>query len=255
MTEYSNTNNGNNELTLALLELRSSTTDANLIECINFITKPHFNKDEDFQYRKIFDMLVKLQQMTSTEADVIYQYIFSTPKYDDDISIILSASNTILSNTRQRPIKRYRLQWDLHVKLFCSENKFRNMYRMNVTSFNKLLKLIEGDLCVNQVKSKNRTSIDSLCPAVRLGCAIRYLAGGSHYDISTYDGISICAFFPMIYRVMKAICECKELSIEFPKKMNACEKAAAGFKNKSQGGNDGQMCLCCGWLALPYSGS
>ena len=96
---------------------------------------------------------------------------------------------------------------------------------------------------------KKRTSVEPLPSAVKLACTIHYISGGSFYDISTYTGISMSAFYPTIYGVMHAICECEDLHIEFPKELMACEKSSADFKNKIQGGlMDRYVCAIDGWL-------
>ena len=240
-----------NSSVLAVLTLRSTiTNDKGLLNHFDKIMKRLFNRDVNFDIRNFFDILVQTQQLSSSEADVIYCYLFANEGEDDinDILIpLLLAYETI--DIRNIPMIRERMNWDDHARLLCSENKFRRMYRMDLASFNKLVKLIEHDLYVDRKQSRCRTGVEPASTEVMFAMTIRYLAGGSIYDICANSGVSASAFYPIIYRVMHGICNCKELAMKFPKDLSECERAAASFKGKS---TDGLMdrCVSCvdGWL-------
>jgi hypothetical protein len=95
--------------------------------------------------------------------------------------------------------------------------------RMTLTSFTKLLGYIRDSLLVD-------SDMASLCggvivPEIQLYCTLWYIAGGSYSDIKFFTGISTASFYRVVWRTIRAIVQCKPLSIRFSKTV---EEANAG---------------------------
>ena len=90
---------------------------------------------------------------------------------------------------------------------------FRRAFRMKYTTFNLLYSKIHSKLI--QVMNRDRTKVRShavngLIPLpVRLGCALRFWAGGDPHDLMLVFGISYCEVFRSIDFVCEAINQTK----------------------------------------------
>jgi hypothetical protein len=102
---------------------------------------------------------------------------------------------------------------------------------MTLTSFTKLLGYIHDSLLVD-------SDMASLCggeiaPEIQLYCTLRYMAGGSYSDVQFFTGISTASFYRVVWRTIRAIVQCKQLSIRFPKTAEEGNAAADGFASVS----------------------
>jgi hypothetical protein len=123
---------------------------------------------------------------------------------------------------------------------------FQKAYRMKYDTFLKLGELLRPYI----TKYARKTGYDyvsllshqrigpngSIHQLVRLGCAIRYFAGGSPYDIMTTMGISRADVSRSVWIVVEAINNCHELHIRFPTDHNEQRQIALDFKAKSSAG-------------------
>ena len=90
----------------------------------------------------------------------------------------------------------------------------------------------------------------------RVSAALRYMAGGSVYDIAVVHGISITQVYDSVWTVVDAINKCEELSFEFPTTHEEQRKLAKGFQELS----DADFDTCVGatdglliWFEQPSS--
>jgi hypothetical protein len=107
---------------------------------------------------------------------------------------------------------------------------------MMLTSFTKLLGYIHDSLLVDR-------DMASLCGGVivleiQLYCTLQYIAGGSYSNIQFFTGISTASFYRVVCRTIRAIVQCKQLSIRFPKTAKEAYAAADGFASVSN-----QQCI------------
>jgi hypothetical protein len=136
----------------------------------------------------------------------------------------------------------------------------RKAYRMYPESFWKLHKLIRPYMrhrkpCSPNSKKRKRGAPNGLIDSsVRLAITLRYLAGGSKYDLAPLYGISYSAFDESVRYVIDAINECPEFKIEFPSDHTKQREITLGFKQKSQA----NFAICCGaidglliWISKP----
>ena len=87
-------------------------------------------------------------------------------------------------------------------------------------------------------KHRNGAKNGIISLSIRLSATIRYLAGGSVYDISLVHGISVSQVYDSIWIVIDAINSCSDLSFEFPSCHTKQKALAEGFKGLSDAGFD-----------------
>jgi hypothetical protein len=142
---------------------------------------------------------------------------------------------------------RNRLEWDLHVTHLMEEgpSAFVRLYRMQHASFERLCRLIEPFISIDERMSGLRTGGKSpITIEIILHCLLRWLGGGSYLDIRISAGISVASFYMCIHAPMKAILLCEELSIHFPTTSKELQIAADNYKALSTNGViDG--CVAC----------
>jgi hypothetical protein len=76
------------------------------------------------------------------------------------------------------------------------------MYRMKLTSFNKLCSYLQPYLTVDEVMSTRRTKKEAISVEIIVSCYLRWKGGGGHLDIWTASGISIASFYRHVKIVM-----------------------------------------------------
>lgn len=145
-------------------------------------------------------------------------------------------------NERGRNIERVRLDWERHVRSI-TPSMFRRAYRMDLPSFNELLRRINYRLTKDDRKARH----GKICPASRLAVTLRFLAGGSYIDICFCHGISEVTFYRVVWETVDAIAavlhiryggddEMKRVSDAFAKKtdgiMDGCIGAVDGLAIK-----------------------
>ena len=160
----------------------------------------------------------------------------------------------------QKREREYGLRWMRNL----SDKEFRRCFRMPRHIFEKLLALVEiqfEELYDAKEEARGMRS-RSRCPYVHgqqagnssgsavslrtsLACTIRWLAGGSYWDISALFGIGAGGFYsetgplwPMVYALEAALAP----YMKFDLTEEGCAKAAAGFSKFSSGYLD--KCVC-----------
>ena len=73
-----------------------------------------------------------------------------------------------------------------------------------------------------------------IAPSTRFALAIRYFAGGSHYDLAPLMGLSVSDSYDSVNIVIDAIHKCPEFNLKFPKTQEEQEKVAKEFEKRSE---------------------
>jgi hypothetical protein len=107
------------------------------------------------------------------------------------------------------------------------------MYRMGVSSFNKLCDLIRPLVQINEEMSTRQTGKGPILLEMMLHCLIRYLAGSSCRDIRLSIGMSSKSFYRVLYRCANAILQIDELGYHFPSSVEECNAGATSFSKIS----------------------
>jgi hypothetical protein len=118
---------------------------------------------------------------------------------------------------------------------FFKANKHLNVH-MTLTSFTKFLSFICDSLLVDSDMASLRGG--EIVPEIQLYCTLWYIAGGLYSDIQFFTGISSASFYRVVWRTIRAIVQCKQLSIRFPKTAEEANAAADSFASVSN-----QQCI------------
>jgi len=118
--------------------------------------------------------------------------------------------------------------------------KFKRMFRMNKTSFEKLLLILDPYLVESNEDMANRSSGSAVSKRTKLYCTLRWLAGGSHHDIGLLFGVGDSTFFThddskagIIWPVINAINAAFDIGL--PKETEKLEQIAIGFSKYTNG--------------------
>ena len=124
---------------------------------------------------------------------------------------------------------------------------FKRAYRMSYETFCKLSNKLSAAIAKFARKrgssplNPRRGPNGNITPSARLGCALRYFAGGSPYDIMTSMGIGRADISRSVWFVVDAInLKTKDMDILYPKDHDAQRQIALAFKAKSKAEFD-----CC----------
>eukprot|EP00918_Siedleckia_nematoides_P060432 GHVU01131923.1.p1 GENE.GHVU01131923.1~~GHVU01131923.1.p1 ORF type:complete len:402 (-),score=41.45 GHVU01131923.1:145-1350(-) len=130
-----------------------------------------------------------------------------------------------------------------------AEGEFEQYHRMSPQAFEGLLRLIGGQLTVDEHQSRRRTGTDPLTPAAKLLMTLSWLAGGSYHHIRVIAGVSRAYFYSCVYQVMRVVCSCELLALRFPSTDEELHRSAAAFRQKSDEGVI-RWCVAAidGWL-------
>jgi DDE superfamily endonuclease len=123
---------------------------------------------------------------------------------------------------------------------------FKRAYRMSYETFCKLSNKLHAAIA-NFARKPGSSPLFSrrgpnglITPSVRLGCALRYFAGGSPYDIMTSMGIGRADISRSVWFVVDAINQRADMDIIYPKDHDAQQQIAKEFQAKSKADFD-----CC----------
>jgi hypothetical protein len=117
---------------------------------------------------------------------------------------------------------------------------FRKSFRMTFESFNILAEKITPLMA--QRKWNYAAVNGPIKHSVRVACMVRYLAGGSPYDVALIFGISISEVYESVWEVVDAVNRLPEFTIRYPSCHLKQEQIALGFEQKSVAG----FTCCCG---------
>ena len=102
-----------------------------------------------------------------------------------------------------------RKDWQGHVARE-GHDVFRRMYRMDLYTFNDLLERIRFKIETEDVEMAIKSSGSPVCAEIRLAMTLRYLAGGTVWDIRSNFGVSKTEMYRSVWCVIDA------LNAEFP---------------------------------------
>ena len=121
-------------------------------------------------------------------------------------------------------VRSDRKDWQRHV---CRQGlrSFRRMYRLDICSFNRLLEMTRSELETNEKTKAINSCGSAVCPEVRLAMKLRYLAGGSVWDIQSNFEVSTTEFYRSVWSVVEWVRLTDECGIRMkpePSKRKAC---------------------------------
>jgi hypothetical protein len=97
-----------------------------------------------------------------------------TKGIDDDFELIAAVAAAVLSRSFHGDfLVRHHLKWSQHVRRLEQEGLFQKMYRMSVTSFDKLVDLLQPWLQVNLKQSHNASKGNQpIVPEIIMHCTL-----------------------------------------------------------------------------------
>ena len=121
----------------------------------------------------------------------------------------------------------------------------RRAYRMTENDFWYLSSLLNKSIQATYVphresskRHRNGAKKGLIRGSTRLSCALRYMAGGSVYDIAIVHGISVPQVYESLWMVVDAVNACDELSFEFPSCHDEQKRLCKGFQDLSDANFD-----------------
>ena len=133
--------------------------------------------------------------------------------------------------TRSKSVFEQRLLWHECSERHVARGTFKRRLRMDKESFDKLLSYVCDDLLVDEKQANKRGG--AVIPELCLCCTLRWLAGGSHLDITDVAGIAKTTFYNATWRTITALVLCPQLSLHFPSTEQELLDAVGGFASIS----------------------
>ena len=172
--------------------------------------------------------------------NVLYQIMAEEEEEEEQFLAILLAYPSILGGQRDSYYARGRMDWNEHVReLYAEGDKaFFCLYRMEYSSYMKLVRLIDPSVRKNGAMAEIRTGTECglITTEIALHCCLRWLAGGSYLDVRLSARISPASFYEYAHRCFTAINRCEELIYHFPSTPSEIDNAALGFRSISSHG-------------------
>ena len=169
---------------------------------------------------------------------------------DDDIDVLVVAFMAAqLIRSRVFKWNEKRLNWMEHRAKLLHKAKFHKQYRMTAAAFDALVDIVRPVVQVDVRMSMVSTPLSdsTIFPELVVAAGLRWVAGGSYHDISSYLGISDSSFYRCRDKFLDAVLQSDDprLSIIWPNTHEECEKIAADFEKKS---THGVIKFCVGAL-------
>ena len=162
---------------------------------------------------------------------------------------IVTATTNKTYSTRKGKKTVFRRRRTIHDVFLClGHNYFQRAYRMSYSTFGQLLRVLSSKIRHAVTKVKGRIVDQNLSPnensipngrieeSVRLGCALRYFAGGSPYDLMTTFGISHTEVFVSVWSVVEAINHSEGMDIRYPSCKEKQHEIAKQYATASSAG-------------------
>lgn len=134
--------------------------------------------------------------------------------------------------SRKQPTIDKRISWGKFVDSV-APTKFRKMFRLDKESFDILLEKVKPRITTkNQAQAMRAHKQGPVTPETRLATTLRFLAGGSPWDIATI--FSVCE--PELYRSLWVTVDAinHEFAMTFPQTLEDCIRVEKGFCAKSK---------------------
>ncbi|POM78399.1 Hypothetical protein PHPALM_4072 [Phytophthora palmivora] len=130
--------------------------------------------------------------------------------------VAVVSSIAAVPHKRDRCVLRRRLEWNVHKQTLLLGGQFKNFYRMEVSSFERLLSYIRPALLRDESQSTRRAGAKPISPENMLQMTISWLAGSNYQTTRCLGGTSVSAIYEAMHCVIDAICACPELRIRSP---------------------------------------
>ena len=104
----------------------------------------------------------------------------------------------------------------------------RQAYRMHGESFWKLHHML-FDTDVPRKRKRGKSVNGDILMSHRLSMALRWMAGGSKYDISLHHGVSMDETMESVWLVVDAVNKCNKLKVSFPSNYDKQQETADDF--------------------------
>jgi hypothetical protein len=119
----------------------------------------------------------------------------------------------------------------LHIRQKLSDYHFRRAYRMSYDRLKELVDLLSPFLEQTRSTHFRRKVVNGpISDALRVSICLRFLAGGSVYDIALVYGVAVSTVYQIVGEVVDAIDKCPSLEIAFPTDHAEQARIAEGFK-------------------------
>ena len=115
---------------------------------------------------------------------------------------------------RGKLVRRQRRAWDDFVRPMLADKTFRRRYRLSHDDFNVLVGLLRPKLERNSHMGGLRNG--AIPVEFQLAVALRFLAGGSIYELMDGHCVSKAAAYAVFHRVIDALNECRALDVVWP---------------------------------------
>ena len=125
-----------------------------------------------------------------------------------------------------------RVDWQ-ELKDSLTEFEFKRAFRITKELFDILLSKIRDEISTEDEVQASRSSVGAISPELRLSITLRFLAGGSLWDIRMVHKVSVEAIYDSVWRVIDAINNHEEFSLSFPFEEEKLRFIEAGFRSKS----------------------
>ena len=206
------------------------------------ITTPIRTK-RDAKYRR-----KRLQRIYAEESEKISKLVSAlivrnkstvqNTRFDDD-DIVDSDGNP---SYKVYVIPRVRTTM-LAIRQKLTKDHFRRAYRMTYDRLVDLVALLSPELAKTRSIHYRRNAVNGpISDELRVSMTLRFLAGGSVYDIALVYGTAVSTVYQIVGQVLDAIDKCPSLDITFPADHEEQARIAAEFKEIS----DAQFDCCIG---------
>jgi len=158
---------------------------------------------------------------------------------------VAAAGAAIINNpeTRAEKYHKQRLDWNKHVEGLVITREFAQTYRMEYSTFEKLLEILRPRISVAEEKAA-ASGAEPITPELVTAFGIRWIGGGTHNDIKDIIGVSKGSSYRVrdifLYGVLASA---PDLPIEWPTSEPARRSIASEFFAKSW---DGVLSRCIG---------
>eukprot|EP00918_Siedleckia_nematoides_P031785 GHVU01068805.1.p1 GENE.GHVU01068805.1~~GHVU01068805.1.p1 ORF type:complete len:217 (-),score=17.47 GHVU01068805.1:259-909(-) len=159
--------------------------------------------------------------------------------------------SSALPACRGTTVARQRIEWESFVTALERESPHavQRMYRMPLCHVRRLGAMLEP-LLRRPYAEGGYGGSQSLDVFIILHCTLRWLSGGSYLDIFSTVGIAVATFYKAVHAGLRAINDCEELQLRWPRTSDEIAEAAANFRACSTnsfmtgcvGATDGWLC-------------
>ena len=142
-----------------------------------------------------------------------------------------ASTGEAMRRRRRGLIPRERLAWKRFIRPIVEDGSFRLPYRMSYRDFKDLYTMLRKHLEKHDGSGVGRNG--TVAGEWALAGTLRYLAGGSIYEVMDGAHIARSTAYANIQLGLGAILGCKRLRVKFPQTQQELKEAALGFRCRS----------------------